>query len=90
VRKEREILEDQAHRPALDRHEDAGGRVEPDVLAARDPARLRPFETGERTQQRRLPGSGEARDGERPTGLCAQLDRDRELAARDRDRGYER
>ena len=69
VREEGVFLEDEPDTPLVGPPVDAPRRVEPDVLAERDPPARRSRQTGDRAQHRGLPGSGRPHEGDRPADL---------------------
>jgi hypothetical protein len=65
VWEERVLLEDEADRAAVGRAVDLARRVEPDVVAERDPAVRRRSQAGDRAQDRRLARARRAGERER-------------------------
>jgi hypothetical protein len=58
VREERVVLEEQAHPPALRRHEGPVGAVEPGLAVEADEAAVRAIEAGDGAEHRGLAGAG--------------------------------
>ncbi len=77
MRKQRVLLEDEADRALLRRQIDAGVRVEPRVIAERDPPAVGTAQAGDRSQDGRLAGPRGADERHR-LATDAQLDVERE------------
>jgi hypothetical protein len=86
VRKERVLLEDVTDRPLLRPPVDPPLCVEPDLLAAGDPAALGTGKTREGTQDRGFPGTRRAEKGER---LRPDLERELYVEGAKREREIE-
>ena len=87
VREQGEVLEDDADGTQLDRDEPPRRPVEPHLVAERDAPVGRADEAGDRTQQRRLAGTGEPRDRDGLAVCDAELGVEREVAQRNDDAG---
>src|SRR5262245_29660218 len=66
MRKERVLLEEISDTPLLWRQGDATARIVPNILAVADDSSVRPFQPCQTPQERRLAGTGRAKqDGDR-------------------------
>ena len=74
VWEERVLLEDEPDAPLLRTPVDPQRRVEPDLVAERNPARARTHESGDDAQRRRLARAGRPDERDRPLDLEAQLE----------------